>query len=496
VGRPETVAAGDERAVTTVIPGPPADPWKGPSPATRVVDSGAALVEQWVASELGNSSYLVVDRDSGEAVVIDPLRDVDRYLAAAGDHGWRFSSSLDTHVHNDFLSGGPDLRAAVGSALIVPADSGIAGADRELSHGEEIAVGSLRLRAIHSPGHTPEHLSYLLINADGGLLALFSGGALMVGTMARPDLLGASHTYSQSHRGRDTLRDHLLTLPDDLCVLPTHGGGSFCGASSSDVRVTTIGAERRENPLATAPDFAHFLAIHANQGRYPAYYARMAPLNRAAVPAAGVVARRLTPAEFRRDRDGGTIAVDCRPYGDFDGGHVPGSLSIPGDGPFSAWVGWLVDINAPVLLIAESADAAQEATRQLVRIGFDDVRGWLDIHDWIEEGRATRAVTRRTMRDLTGRILAGADITVIDVRQDAEWAAGHLPGAVHALAPDLPAIVDRLDREAPIAVHCATGYRAALGVSLLLLHGFADVWHVIDGVESWSAQGHPLITSP
>lgn len=495
MGRPDTVDAGSERAVITESPAPPRELWKGASSTARVVETGPALVEQWVASELGNSSYLVVDRDCGEAVVIDPVRDVDRYLAVAGEHGWRFAASVDTHVHNDFLSGGPDLRAAVGSALIVPGDSRIAGADRELRHGEEIAVGSLRLRAIHSPGHTPEHLSYLLIDANGGLLALFSGGALMVGTMARPDLLGASHTYSQSRRGRDTLRDHLLTLPDDLCVLPTHGGGSFCGASSSDVRVTTIGAERRDNPLATAPDFAHFLAIHANQGRYPAYYARMAPLNRAALPAATVVARRLTPAEFRDARDGGAIAVDCRPYGDFDAGHVPGSLAIPGEGPFSAWVGWVVDITAPVVLIAASADDAQEATRQLVRIGFDDVRGWLDIHDWIQEGRATRTVTRCTMAALTERILGGGDITVIDVRQDAEWAGGHLPGAVHALAPDLPAIVDRLDREAPIAVHCATGYRAALGVSLLLQRGFADVWHVIDGVESWTVQGHPLITS-
>ena len=460
-----------------------------------VVDAGSASVEQWIATELGNSSYLVVDRDRGEAVVIDPLRDVDRYLSAASEHGWRFSASLDTHVHNDFLSGGPDLRAAAGSEFVVPSNGRIAGADRELTGGDEVAVGSLRLRAIHSPGHTPEHLSYLLVDADGRLLALFSGGALMVGTMARPDLLGPSHTYAQSHRGRDTLLNHLLTLPEELCVLPTHGGGSFCGTAPSSDRVTTIGRERRENPLATAPDFAHFLAIHAKQGRYPAYYSRMAPLNRSAQPAATVGSVQLDPVAFQEALDGGAIAVDCRAHEDFDAAHVPDSLCVPGDGQFSAWVGWVVDIDAPVVLIAGSANAAQEATRQLLRVGFHDLSGWLAAGDWIEEQRVMRRVTRRTMADLAERILDGGNVTVIDVRQEDEWATGHLPGAMHVLAPDLPAIIDDLDRQSPIAVHCATGNRAALGVSLLLQHGIADVWHVTEGVDSWSALGHPLITS-
>ena len=463
---------------------------------TTVVDAGSALVEQWVATELGNSSYFVVDRDAGEAVVIDPLRDVDRYVDAASAHGWRLSASVDTHVHNDFLSGGPNLRASAGSIFVVPDGSGIAGADRSLTDGDEIAVGSLRLRAIHSPGHTPEHLSYLLVDADGIALALFSGGALMVGTMARPDLLGPSWTYALSRMGRDTLRRRLLTLPDELCVLPTHGGGSFCGAAPSDVRVTTIGAERRDNPLATAPDLAHFLAVHAKQGRYPTYYARMAPLNRAAEAGRSTITTsRLSPAAFDGAVAQGAFAVDCRTQEEFDAAHVPGSLSVPIDGAFSAWVGWVIDIDSPVVLIAGSASAAKEAARQLIRIGFGEPVGWLDPQDWIEEGRDTRSVTRCTMGDLAERILDGDHLTVIDVRQDNEWAAGHVPGAVHALAPDLPGIVPTLDRQAPVAVHCATGFRAALGVSILLRNGVDDVWHVSDGVDAWSALGHPLVTS-
>lgn len=469
---------------------------ENPAAVTAVVDTERVLVEQWVARELGNCSYLVVDPQTGDAAVVDPLRDVDRYLAVAGDRGWRLAASLDTHVHNDFISGGPDLRAAAGSAFVVPAASGIAGADRELSGGEELAVGSLRLRAIHSPGHTPEHMSYLLVDADDRPVALFSGGALMVGTMARPDLLGPSRLYELARSGREMLRQQLLTLPDELRVLPTHGGGSFCGAASSSERATTIGRERHENPLATAPDFAHFLAVHAKQGRYPAYYARMALLNRAAVPREpGVSVVQLALSAFDDAVAAGAVTVDCRPYKDFDTAHVPGSLSVPVDGAFSAWVGWVVEIDAPVVLIANSAAAAEDATRQLIRIGFTGVRGWLDQRDWVSEGRETRRVTRCTMSDITERILDGDRITVVDMRQDDEWARGHLPGAVHALAPELPDIVGHLDRTAPIAVHCATGYRSALGVSMLLRLGMGDVWHVTDGVDAWTALGHPLVTA-
>ncbi len=466
------------------------------SAVTSVVDRDGVLVEQWVAPELGNCSYLVVDRDSGELVVVDPLRDVDRYLEAAAEDGWTVRGSLDTHVHNDFVSGGPGLRAAASSAFMVPRHSGISGADRELADGDDVDLGSLRLRAIHSPGHTSEHLSYLLLDRHGQALALFSGGALMVGTMARPDLLGPSHVFELSRSGRDTLRERLLQLPDELLVLPTHGGGSFCGAASSDERSTTIGRERRENPLATAPDFAHFLALHAKQQRFPAYYTRMAALNRAASPGPrSVAAEQLTLAEFDAAVAAGAVIVDCRPHPDFDASHIPGALCVPVDGAFSAWVGWVVDIESPLVLVADSPAAAEDATRQLTRIGFAGVRGWLDHRMWLEDGRKPRSATRCTMGDLAERILDAERVTVIDVRQDDEWAGGHLPGAVHALAPDLPELVAGLDASAPVAVHCATGYRAALGVSMLLRLGLSDVVHVTDGVEAWTALGHPLVTA-
>ena len=356
--------------------------------ATAVLDGRSLLIQQTVDEELGNSSYLVVDRNSGLAVAIDPPRDADRLLRLGDAGGWRVAGALDTHVHNDFVSGGPDLRDARGATYLVPAGSDIRHADRELADGDEFELGWLRLRAIHSPGHTPEHLSYLVIDQDGVSLALLSGGALMVGTMARPDLLGPSHTFGLSLSGRTTMTRLMRDFSDDLLVLPTHGGGSFCAAAEAGERVTTIGTERRTNPLAHTPDFAHFLAIHAAQGEYPAYYRHMAARNRAGRPFLGGAAptvRRLTPADADAARASGHVVVDCRPHADFDRAHVPGSISVPLHGPFSPWVGWVVDISARIVLVAASADDAEEATRQLVRIGFTGLGTWLDLSDWEAE---------------------------------------------------------------------------------------------------------------
>ena len=465
---------------------------------TAVVDRGRVLVDQLVDTELGNSAYLVIDRESGLAATIDPPRDADRFLSLALGGGWRIGTTLDTHVHNDFVSGGPDIRAAVGAVYGVPAGGLIAGADRELNDGDEVEVGSLRLRAIHSPGHTPEHLTYLLLGHDGAEIALLSGGALMVGTMARPDLLGPSHTYGLSRSGRDTLRRLMATYADDLPVLPTHGGGSFCGAAVSEERVTTIGRERRDNPLVRAPDLAHFLAIHAKQGEYPTYYARMADRNRAGQPAPTAVARllqRISPGQFNAAVAAGATAVDCRSQERFDATHIINSLSVPLHGPFSPWVGWVVDIDADVVLVADSESDAEEATRQLVRIGFTCLGRWLNFDDWAAELRPAQSVVRRTMGDVAECVLDGGALTVVDVRPEQEWAAGHLPGAVHALPAAMHALAGRLDRASPVAVYCATGHRSAVAASLLLRSGVTDVWHITDGVDAWRALGHPLVTA-
>jgi hydroxyacylglutathione hydrolase len=464
----------------------------------NVLETGATLIQQMVHEELGNSTHLVVDRATGWAAVIDPARDADLFLDLAAAAGWQVESVLETHVHNDFMSGGPDIRAAVGASWVVPVTSGIRGADRELSDGDELQVGSMVLRAVHSPGHTPEHLSYLLVGPDGKRLALLSGGALMVGTMARPDLLGPSHTFGLSRSGFTTMRHFMTNFDDALLVLPTHGGGSFCGAAPSGERITTIGIERRSNALVAAPDVAHFLAIHTRQGEYPAYYRHMAPRNRLGEPTlkgTAPVLSRVTPDQLEESVAAGAVVVDCRPHAAFDFAHVPDSIAVPLHGPFSPWVGWVVDIDTTVILVADSADDATEAMRQLIRIGFTHVGGWLEFAQWVAGGRSAVCVTRLGMADLAESILDGGDITVVDVRQEREWASGHLPGAMHALPDAMPALATTLDRAAPVAVYCASGHRSAVAASLLKRAGVADVWHIGDGFDAWQASGHPLVAS-
>jgi hydroxyacylglutathione hydrolase len=285
---------------------------------------------------------------------------------------------------------------------------------------------------------------------------------------------------------------------DDLLVLPTHGGGSFCGAAASGERVTTIGTERRTNPLARTSDLAHFLAAHAKQGEYPAYYRHMAPRNRIGRPLLGGAApavRQLTPADLEMARTTGSIVVDCRPHADFDQAHIPDSVSVPLHGPFSPWVGWVIDITTSIVLVARSTDDAEEATRQLIRIGFTDVGRWVDLADWTAESREVRRVQQLQMAELAESLLDGEAVTVVDVRQEREWTAGHIPGAIHALPDAMPALAATVDASAPVAVHCASGHRSAVAVSLLLRAGITDIWHITDGPDAWHELGHPLVSA-
>ncbi len=450
-------------------------------------------IEQFVAEELGNSSYVVADLDSGDAAVIDPVRDVEQYVNLVRSRGWNLVCSLDTHIHNDFLSGGAELAAAGFGTYRSPGGHG--GPAQTVRHGEEVTLGKLRLQAVHTPGHTPEHLSYLLLDQSRDAHALFSGGALMVGTIARPDLLGADRTFSLAHMAFETVRDVLTPMLDGVDVLPTHGGGSFCGASSSGDRTTSIGRERRENKLFQKTGFMDFLATYANQGEFPTYYAEMAQRNRDGVRLLGVPlapARQVAADDAEGLRDRGAWLVDVRRHERFDAGYVPGSLNVGLDGPITAWLGWVMPIDDPIVVIAETQNAADQARHKLARIGVDAVQGWMPIEEWSSSGRPLLRMRRGGVADLAGCIAAGERVAVVDVRQEREWVTGHIPGAVHALPPAVGDATRSLPDGTLVAVHCSTGYRSALAVSLLAQDTRISPWHIVDGVDAWKRLGYPV----
>ena len=432
-------------------------------------------VEVVQAHELGNASFFVAtDR---QAFVIDPVRDIERYLELAHDHGVTITHALDTHLHNDFVSGVRELAAEAGST-ITPVDS-----------GRELTVGEISLKALHTPGHTPDHKSYLL-SEQGRPRALFSGGAVMLGAIARTDLFGPHLAVHLALEAMSTLQVRLRGLPDDVAVYATHGSGSFCGTGGRSGHETTLGAERRFNDYFRTTEVMPFLARVLNQPRYPAYYRDMAAINRGGALLLGASLPALTSLgadEVASMMDAGAAVVDVRPGREYDRGHIPGSYSVGIDGPVSAWVGWLIARGRPIVLAGGSAAQHREAQRQLLRIGFDTIAGQLDggVAAWQAGGRELSTFETVDVEDMAQWVLSAEPMTVVDTRDEHEWAGGHVPGALHMYVPDVPARAHEIPHNAPVAVHCASGYRAGIAASLLEQAGLRRIIHVNGEYSDW-----------
>jgi glyoxylase-like metal-dependent hydrolase (beta-lactamase superfamily II)/rhodanese-related sulfurtransferase len=450
-------------------------------------------LELFVTPGLGDASYLLAS--GREAVLVDPQRDAWRFLEVAERRGWRIRRVLETHVHNDYLSGALETRAATGADVVAPARGGYEFEHLPADDGDAIELGGLRLTALATPGHTPEHLSWLVTNVDAprddasGALAVFTGGSLLVGTAGRTDLLGPALTEALTNDQQSSLR-RLAELPVAAQVLPTHGAGSFCGAGpGSSTRVSTIGAERFANPAFALADAApEAFRAHAlgELGRVPAYYAHMARMNRQGPRILGrlILPAALDPAAFEAAA-GGTIVIDARDRKDFAAGHVKGAINIGLDDAFAGYVGWLVPFGAPVLLIVPEGapDALAEATTELLRIGYERVPGWLEggVGAWAESGRPLQRYETTTMPKVYEARLAGEDTGVLlDVRQPIEWQTdGVVPGAERIFVADLSARMSELPRR-QVTVFCRGGTRAAIAASLLDRAGM-DVRLVSEG---------------
>lgn len=450
----------------------------------------APLIDLFPAAELGNTTFLVSDPDAGVAVAVDPLRDVAQYLERADQLDVHITHALETHVHNDFVSGARELQAEAGSRVGAADDSGLQLAFEPLGEGSEVPVGRWRLRTRRSPGHTPTHVCYVLVDADGTDVALFSGGALMVGAIARTDLFGPHLATRLALEAFRTLHVRLRNLPDAVAVYPTHGAGSFCAAAAGSGATTTMGHERATNPYLTTTDLMPFIARVLQGGPYPTYYRDMLAINQRG---ANLLGRhlpplpRLSPDMTDYHLKLGAALVDVRPGREFDRGHVPGSFNIGLEGPFSAWVGWVVERGRPIVLAGGSVAQHAAAHRQLLRIGYDSIVGQLDggIDAWTASGRDLTTFETAEIVDLASWILSAEPMTVVDARNEDEWVHGHVPGAMRIPVPDISHHAHEVPRVAPVAVHCASGYRAAIAASLLEQAGLRRIIHVIGRYSDW-----------
>jgi glyoxylase-like metal-dependent hydrolase (beta-lactamase superfamily II)/rhodanese-related sulfurtransferase len=447
--------------------------------------SASELIIPLVDEGLGNCSY-VVDLGDGRALAIDPERDPTPYLRAASSGLGQIAFCAETHLHADFVSGSREL-ATEGAQVLAAAAGHSEFPHRGLVDGEDFDLGGLTLRALATPGHTPEHLSYLLL--DGATpLALFSGGSLLVGSVARTDLISPDQTEQLARALWQSLHDRILTLPDDLPVYPTHGAGSFCSAPAGGQRTTTIGAEKAVNALLAAPDEDAFVKLLlGGLGTYPPYFTRLREVNRRGPVVYGPeppALAQLDAATVRRRIADGAVLVDVRPITAFGESHIPGSKSIQLRAEFATWLGWLVEEGRPIVFVLDRDQDRAEVVRQALKVGYEDLEGQLagGMAAWRRSGFEERRIEMVTAARAIG--------TVVDIRQAAEFAAGHIPGALHA---ELGSVDQSALPRGPLTVMCGHGERAMSAASVLEAAGRKDVAVMLGGPADWSsASGQSL----
>ncbi|HEX9316944.1 MAG TPA: MBL fold metallo-hydrolase [Actinomycetota bacterium] len=460
------------------------------------------IFEQFYLESLGHASYLVGDEKTGRALLLDPRRDVEVYLESARMHGLRIAYAIDTHGHNDYLSGLSELRLRQDMEVL-----GFAGADlgydhRSVTDGEVIEMGDLAFEVMHTPGHSPEHVSLLVYDHARGEdpVLLLAGGALLVGDVGRPDLLGSPDDIAASARAScRTIRRLLRRLGDHVAVYPTHVRGSLCGGNIGSRLSTTVGYERRTNPALSRINSSEE-GLEGSLGldhlpAVPPYWRRMRAMNLGGPPAVDLwEPPALVPSEFRRHREAGAVVVDTRSPEAFAGGHIPGALNVGLGSSFSTWAGTVLPEGTRVLLVLDGPAQLWEAAWQFLRVGYDLPEGWLSggMAAWRAVAGEMDMLPMLDVHELRGRI-EGSTVNVVDVRQPAEWAAGHIEGATFITGADLPARLDQVPNHRPVAFICSTGYRSTVAASLLAPMRPGRVLSVAGGMSAWTTSGYPIV---
>lgn len=455
------------------------------------------IFKQFYLESLGHASYLVGSEQTGEALVLDVRRDVDLYFREARAQGLRIAYAADTHQHNDYLTGICELPVRGGNVqLLASARAELGYKARPLGDGDRLEVGEVVFEVMQTPGHTPEHISILVTDRSRGdkPVLLLSGGALLVGDVGRPDLLGGGEqTRNLAGETYDTLQNKILPLPDHVMVYPTHVAGSLCGGHIGRQLSTTIGYERRMNKLLSGiGSKEEFVGEHLdlkNLPSVPPYWKRMRKLNQQGPPLLGVLCEPppLRVPEFERARDEGAIVLDCRSPEAFGGGHIPGALNVGAGASFPTWAGTVLPPRGAYILVLEKAEELWDICRELLRIGYDLPGGWLagGMFAWRSAAKPVETMREWTVWDLRDSIESERDLVVIDVRQPNEWNAGHIEGALHISGAELPERLGEVPKDRPLAVVCGSGYRSSVAASLLARSGFRNVANVLGGMSAW-----------
>jgi hydroxyacylglutathione hydrolase len=463
--------------------------------------------EQFYLQGLGHASYLVGSEVSGEALLFDPQRDVSGYFDAARAQGLRIRHALDSHGHNDYLSGLTEAAGRADVELLASAVAEVGFEHRALRDGEQFELGEVGFEVLHTPGHTPEHISLVVYDRSTSAdvpAMLLSGGALLVGDLARPDLLGGRDQAEAAARDFcRTIQTKILELPDHVEVFPTHVAGSLCGGNIGSRLSTTVGYERRTNEiLATVSSKAEFVDQCLRLDNLPAvppYWARMRRQNLAGVAALGVLREPppLGPDAVRRAALEGAVVLDTRQPEAFGGGHIPGALNVGQGASFPTWAGTVLDEDAAVVLVLDSPAHLWPVTWDLLRIGYAPPVGWLagGMLAWRTAALDLEQLPQITVHELRRRLDAG-EVDLLDVRQPAEWADGHVDGAAFITGGELPRRLDDVPRTGrPLAVACGSGYRSSVLASLLDAHTDLDVISVLGGMSAWKAAGYPTTST-
>jgi hydroxyacylglutathione hydrolase len=448
--------------------------------------------------DLGCASYLVGDEDAGLAAVVDPKFEIDEYLELARYIGASIEHILETHNHADHVSGHGRLAAATGATIHIHREAGAAFKHEPFDDGWELELGALRVRALHTPGHRPEHSAFALIDASRGQepWAVLTGDSLFVGDVARPDL---AIDKEQGARGIfRSLHEKLLKLPPETELWPAHLGGSMCGGPGMDMKISsTLAYERAHNELLNEEDEERFVErVLAALGPQPPNFRAIVELNRGELLSEGVEVMPLTPRQVAQRRSEGALLVDVRTDLQFDDAHIPGAICIPAvQAGFGTRLAWLADRDQAIVLIGRDDEDARRAARLALAVGIRELGGFLHggMTEWRREKRSVQRIERVELEELPARVGADERLQILDVRERSEYEAGHIPGSLFEPWHDVADLPVGLDPARPVAVMCASGERAAVGASLVQRHGASMVIHVTGGgVPKWAELGNPI----